>query len=99
MPSGGKYLVNGSKARQADVHALFQSVQLNINNPNFLIMQGKITKVPLFPLSPSDLPVLSAIQSSFTLRSLPPSSPLSPSRFLTSFLFTLIITDTRPRRS
>jgi len=24
---------------------LFQSVQLNINNPNFLIMQGKITKV------------------------------------------------------
>ena len=24
---------------------LFQSVQLNINNPNFVIMQGKITKV------------------------------------------------------
>jgi structural maintenance of chromosome 2 len=24
---------------------LFQSVQLNVNNPHFLIMQGKITKV------------------------------------------------------
>ena len=24
---------------------LFQSVQLNINNPTFLIMQGRITKV------------------------------------------------------
>ncbi|KAG9312704.1 condensin complex subunit SMC2 [Chiua virens] len=27
------------------VQNLFQSVQLNINNPNFLIMQGRITKV------------------------------------------------------
>jgi structural maintenance of chromosome 2 len=24
---------------------LFQSVQLNVNNPHFLIMQGRITKV------------------------------------------------------
>ena len=27
------------------MQTLFQSVQLNINNPNFLIMQGRITKV------------------------------------------------------
>lgn len=40
-----KYLVNGHKAQQQVVLNLFQSVQLNINNPNFLIMQGKITKV------------------------------------------------------
>ncbi len=24
---------------------MFQSVQLNVNNPNFIIMQGKITQV------------------------------------------------------
>jgi structural maintenance of chromosome 2 len=24
---------------------LFQSVQLNVNNPHFLIMQGRVTKV------------------------------------------------------
>lgn len=40
-----KYLVNGHKAQQQTVLNLFQSVQLNINNPNFLIMQGRITKV------------------------------------------------------
>lgn len=40
-----KYLINGHKALQQTVLNLFQSVQLNINNPNFLIMQGKITKV------------------------------------------------------
>lgn len=40
-----KYLINGHKALQTTVLNLFQSVQLNINNPNFLIMQGKITKV------------------------------------------------------
>ncbi|CCE62594.1 hypothetical protein TPHA_0C04440 [Tetrapisispora phaffii CBS 4417] len=40
-----KYLINGHRAPQQSVLHLFQSVQLNINNPNFLIMQGKITKV------------------------------------------------------
>ena len=40
-----KYLVNGHRAQQATVQNLFQSVGLNINNPNFLIMQGRITKV------------------------------------------------------
>ncbi|KAJ3250438.1 Structural maintenance of chromosomes protein 2 [Chytriomyces hyalinus] len=44
---GGKntYLINGVKKTQADVASLFHSVQLNINNPHFIIMQGKITKV------------------------------------------------------
>nr|POE87840.1 structural maintenance of chromosomes protein 2 [Quercus suber] len=40
-----KYFINGHRAQQQTVQNLFQSVQLNINNPNFLIMQGKITKV------------------------------------------------------
>lgn len=48
-----KYLVNGHKAQQQNVLNLFQSVQLNINNPNFLIMQGKITKV--LNMKPSEI--------------------------------------------
>lgn len=41
----GKYLINGKTAQYKQVQDLFCSVQLNINNPNFLIMQGRITKV------------------------------------------------------
>lgn len=40
-----KYLVNGHNATNKIVENLFQSVQLNVNNPHFLIMQGQITKV------------------------------------------------------
>ncbi|ORZ01471.1 RecF/RecN/SMC N terminal domain-domain-containing protein [Syncephalastrum racemosum] len=40
-----KYIVNGHNSQQQTVQNLFQSVQLNINNPHFLIMQGRITKV------------------------------------------------------
>lgn len=40
-----KYLINGRKATQKEVANMLESVQLNINNPNFLIMQGKITKM------------------------------------------------------
>ncbi|KAI8063508.1 RecF/RecN/SMC [Gongronella butleri] len=40
-----KYILNGHTAQQQTVQNLFQSVQLNINNPHFLIMQGRITKV------------------------------------------------------
>jgi structural maintenance of chromosome 2 len=40
-----KYLVNGHNATNKVVENLFQSVQLNVNNPHFLIMQGQITKV------------------------------------------------------
>ncbi|KAF9255221.1 condensin complex subunit SMC2 [Marasmius fiardii PR-910] len=45
LPNTSKYLINGHKSQQQAVQSLFQSVQLNINNPNFVIMQGKITKV------------------------------------------------------
>ncbi|KJE88760.1 hypothetical protein CAOG_00350 [Capsaspora owczarzaki ATCC 30864] len=40
-----KYLINGVNAQQQRVQNLFHSVQLNVNNPHFLIMQGRITKV------------------------------------------------------
>lgn len=44
---GGKnrYLINGNNATNTRVQDLFRSVQLNVNNPHFLIMQGRITKV------------------------------------------------------
>ncbi|KAK7466259.1 Structural maintenance of chromosomes protein 2 [Stygiomarasmius scandens] len=45
LPNISKYLINGHKSQQQAVQTLFQSVQLNINNPNFVIMQGRITKV------------------------------------------------------
>ncbi|KAI0367877.1 condensin complex subunit SMC2 [Pilatotrama ljubarskyi] len=45
IPNISKYLLNGHKSTQQAIQTLFQSVQLNINNPNFLIMQGRITKV------------------------------------------------------
>ena len=45
MGGTSKYLINGHRAQQQTVQNLFQSVGLNINNPNFIIMQGKITKV------------------------------------------------------
>jgi structural maintenance of chromosome 2 len=38
-------MINGHVAQQKSVENLFQSVMLNINNPHFLIMQGRITKV------------------------------------------------------
>ncbi|KAJ6247584.1 structural maintenance of chromosomes protein [Anaeramoeba flamelloides] len=40
-----KYLINGKNAQLNKVKNLFHSVQLNVNNPHFLIMQGRITKV------------------------------------------------------
>ncbi|EGC37686.1 hypothetical protein DICPUDRAFT_29916 [Dictyostelium purpureum] len=40
-----KYLINGHTAQLSRVQDLFHSVQLNVNNPHFLIMQGRITKV------------------------------------------------------
>jgi len=35
-----KYLINGRNAPAGKVQNLFHSVQLNVNNPHFLIMQG-----------------------------------------------------------
>jgi len=43
--SRNKYLINGHTAQLSRVQNLFHSVQLNVNNPHFLIMQGRITKV------------------------------------------------------
>ncbi|KAL6061697.1 Structural maintenance of chromosomes protein 2 [Balamuthia mandrillaris] len=40
-----KYLINGHTAQANTVQNLFHSVQLNVNNPHFLIMQGKIMQV------------------------------------------------------
>nr|XP_020452789.1 structural maintenance of chromosomes protein 2 [Monopterus albus] len=40
-----KYLINGVNASNTRVQDLFCSVGLNVNNPHFLIMQGRITKV------------------------------------------------------
>ncbi len=40
-----KYMINGRTVQQNEVQNLFHSVQLNVNNPHFLIMQGRITKV------------------------------------------------------
>ena len=40
-----KYLINGVAAQSARVQNLFQSIHLNINNPHFIIMQGRIAKV------------------------------------------------------
>lgn len=47
MVIGGrnKYLINGVNANNTRVQDLFCSVGLNVNNPHFLIMQGRITKV------------------------------------------------------
>ncbi len=45
LPNVSKYLLNGRKSDLNTIQNIFQSVQLNINNPNFVIMQGRITKV------------------------------------------------------
>lgn len=40
-----KYYIDGLTAQPGRVQNLFHSVGLNVNNPHFLIMQGRITKV------------------------------------------------------
>lgn len=40
-----RYRVNGQLRNDKDVREMFQSIGLNVNNPHFLIMQGRITKV------------------------------------------------------
>lgn len=40
-----RYLLNSHNAKPKDIADFFQTLKLNINNPHFLIMQGKITKV------------------------------------------------------
>ncbi|XP_066993531.2 structural maintenance of chromosomes protein 2 [Anabrus simplex] len=53
-----KYLINGTNVQNKRVQDLFCSVQLNVNNPHFLIMQGRITKV----LNMKPLEILSMIE-------------------------------------
>ncbi|KAK4336854.1 hypothetical protein RND71_043403 [Anisodus tanguticus] len=45
LNNSSKYFINGDKKTTSQVNDFFHSVQLNINNPHFLIMQGRITKV------------------------------------------------------
>lgn len=45
LNSRTKYYVCGQSVTNSQVSDLFHSVQLNISNPHFLIMQGRITKV------------------------------------------------------
>lgn len=45
MGGKNKYMLDGSNVPNKKVADLFGSVQLNVNNPHFLIMQGRVTKV------------------------------------------------------
>ncbi|XP_028132616.1 structural maintenance of chromosomes protein 2 [Diabrotica virgifera virgifera] len=45
MGGKNKYMINGTNVPNKKIQDLFCSIQLNVNNPHFLIMQGKITKV------------------------------------------------------
>lgn len=40
-----KYVLNGQNVQAKAISDMFHSVGLNVNNPHFLIMQGRITKV------------------------------------------------------
>jgi structural maintenance of chromosome 2 len=53
-----KNFINGKKAQNKAIQDLFCSVQLNVNNPNFLIMQGRVTKV----LNMTPIEILSMIE-------------------------------------
>ncbi|XP_034939024.1 structural maintenance of chromosomes protein 2 [Chelonus insularis] len=53
-----KYFINGTSVTNKRVQDMFCSVQLNVNNPHFLIMQGRITKV----LNMKPLEILSMIE-------------------------------------
>lgn len=55
-----KYLINGHTAQNEKVYNLFRTVQLNVKNPHFLIMQGRISKV----LNMKPLEILGMIEES-----------------------------------
>uniref|UniRef100_A0A914BXX7 RecF/RecN/SMC N-terminal domain-containing protein n=1 Tax=Acrobeloides nanus TaxID=290746 RepID=A0A914BXX7_9BILA len=58
------YTINGTTATNARVADLFRSVGLNVNNPHFLIMQGRITKV----LNMKPVEILSMIEEAAGVR-------------------------------
>lgn len=69
-----KYLLNGHVAQPNRIQNMFHSVGLNINNPHFLIMQGRITKV--LNMKPMEiLGLIEEVASSFL--PLPLSFPFS----------------------
>ena len=51
MDGKSKYYINGITVTLDKVKSLFLSANLNINNPHFLIMQGKVTQVVNTPAS------------------------------------------------
>ncbi len=66
-----KYMINGRTADTSRVQNLFHSVQLNVNNPHFLIMQGRITKVlNMKPAEVKYIPSLSHLTTSYHIISL-----------------------------
>lgn len=48
-----KYFLNGHNESTSKIKNLFKSVQLNIDNPHFLVAQGRITKI--YNLKPTEL--------------------------------------------
>lgn len=40
-----RYFINGKAETQKTYKDMFRSVQLNIDNPHFLVAQGRITKI------------------------------------------------------
>jgi structural maintenance of chromosome 2 len=65
-----KYLINGRNAPASQVQNLFHSVQLNVNNPHFLIMQGACCTLPVIIVTIRTLELL-------TLRITQAASPRS----------------------
>lgn len=60
MGGKNKYTINGVTVQSKKVQELFCSVQLNVNNPHFLIMQGRVTKV--LNMKPVEVNFLNFIQ-------------------------------------
>ena len=67
MGGRNKYRLNGVNATNKQVEDLFRSVQLNVNNPHFLIMQGRITKV--LNMKPQEVFCLITILNLFQIES------------------------------
>ena len=54
LPNSSKHLLNGHDTQPRAIQTLSHGVQLNVNNPNFLIMQSRITKV--VNMRPQEIP-------------------------------------------
>ncbi|KAG8190859.1 hypothetical protein JTE90_010284 [Oedothorax gibbosus] len=59
-----KYTINNVACSNIRVQDLFKSIQLNVNNPHFLIMQGRITKV----LNMKPMEILSMVEEAVGTR-------------------------------